>query len=566
MIRHEGPISGVAASEKYVATAGYDNQVILWDAKTKTSLARGLHDHLANRCQISKDQNYLLSASSDYTARLWKLPEMHLKVVFNDHTDDVEMASLSPCGELVATTSQDGIVRVFRKTGEILHRFIGHQGSVSACAWNQDSTSLVSVGDDGTIRTWNLSTASLELMVKPEDVQTDAVVMLPSGVIYAGNDQGEVLCISQGEVTRLKIHNSGIKNLTLNQDATMAVSLSYDRTLCILNLEGGLRVQAQIQVPAMIWARACTFRGQGELIFGTFGSSYASLDLKTQTWDLSQIQGTEALNALMISRHSIYTVGDSGQVRRMERCQLESSGRPSIVVSQLESLCNFIVPFGDRVICGGHLGKIYDAHSGRELLSLDVPINKGLQVADKLILAAYSGEIIVCKTLESGALQVVTRARVLKNAVKDLCADGNLVFCGGAAADIALFDLSTSQVLDRRLNAHDNIINSCAAMGNGRFATVSRDMKLKIWKGVELESTLSTPHDHSVKCSAATPDQRFVATGSYDGKIAIYDTELKQWSVFKRLSASGLSSLTYAGDHFWASSYQGQIHKVSVPC
>ena len=34
MIRHLGPISGIAAfGGKFVATAGYDNQVILWDPR-----------------------------------------------------------------------------------------------------------------------------------------------------------------------------------------------------------------------------------------------------------------------------------------------------------------------------------------------------------------------------------------------------------------------------------------------------------------------------------------------------------------------------------------------------
>jgi hypothetical protein len=54
MICHRSPISGIASIEnKYVATAGYDNQVIIWDAVTGQSLARGQHDHLANHVRFS---------------------------------------------------------------------------------------------------------------------------------------------------------------------------------------------------------------------------------------------------------------------------------------------------------------------------------------------------------------------------------------------------------------------------------------------------------------------------------------------------------------------------------
>lgn len=40
-MKHIGPISGVAAFKgKWIATAGYDNQVILWDAATGKPVSR----------------------------------------------------------------------------------------------------------------------------------------------------------------------------------------------------------------------------------------------------------------------------------------------------------------------------------------------------------------------------------------------------------------------------------------------------------------------------------------------------------------------------------------------
>src|SRR5579883_2794411 len=82
MIKHTSPISGIATyKNQFVATAGYDNRVILWEAKTKTSIACGFHDHLVNQCQFSSDGKYLVSSSSDYSARLWSIPEMKLIAV-----------------------------------------------------------------------------------------------------------------------------------------------------------------------------------------------------------------------------------------------------------------------------------------------------------------------------------------------------------------------------------------------------------------------------------------------------------------------------------------------------
>lgn len=97
MIQHRGPISGIAAwQDTYVATAGYDNQVICWDQRTGQALSRSVHDHLANQCVFSPDGRHLLTSSSDYTARLWTVPDLRLVAVFADQADDVEMSVFHP--------------------------------------------------------------------------------------------------------------------------------------------------------------------------------------------------------------------------------------------------------------------------------------------------------------------------------------------------------------------------------------------------------------------------------------------------------------------------------------
>lgn len=90
MYRHTAPVSGVATiGNQWVLTAGYDNRVILWDAKTKSPVNRVFHDHLANQCSFSPCGKFIATVSSDYTCRIWSFPKMHLKGVIQSHTDDV---------------------------------------------------------------------------------------------------------------------------------------------------------------------------------------------------------------------------------------------------------------------------------------------------------------------------------------------------------------------------------------------------------------------------------------------------------------------------------------------
>jgi len=63
-MKHTAPISSVATWGSYVATGGYDNRVILWNATTRKALAQGWHDHLVNHCAFSSNGGSALVAST----------------------------------------------------------------------------------------------------------------------------------------------------------------------------------------------------------------------------------------------------------------------------------------------------------------------------------------------------------------------------------------------------------------------------------------------------------------------------------------------------------------------
>ncbi|NJL23723.1 MAG: WD40 repeat domain-containing protein [Calothrix sp. SM1_5_4] len=474
--------------------------------------------------------------------------------------------AFSPCQTRIATTSQDGRVRIFELSGELLWTFDAHQGCASACAWSQDGLRLVSSGDDGSIRIWNVESGVMENELRPSEMQTDCVVIDAEGIVYTGNDHGEIYRISGSGLTNIKVHRAGIKNLCISHDGKLLVSMSYDRDLALIDIAAGdLRIRNKVHIPGSIWVRACAFQNSDRLVFGTFGSTYASLDLKTLSWDFDRIGPTDCLNALHLSGSTLYAVGDSGQVRQSPVSGprgLLKSIKPGLSVAEMGSLCNFITEYNGQLVTGGHLGDVFDAHTGEVLLSLKGPINKAIQAHGFLVLATYVGELAICRSRGDGSLELVGVFKALTNAIKDLCTEGKQIFCAGAAADIALFDLEQRSLVGRRDRAHDNIVNSCAALGEGRFATVSRDLHLKIWHGLELEKDLLTPHDHSIKCMAVSHDKRYLATCSYDGKVAVLDRHDLSWPVFRRLTAAGISSVTFAESSFWAASYDGQVFQV----
>ncbi len=549
MIQHRGPISGVAAGPgSHVATAGYDNRVILWHGREAVSV--GSHDHLANQCSFSPCGTMLVSAGSDYTARLWSLPELRLRAVFDGHDDDVEAAEFDPAGLRVATASRDCGVRVFALDGRLLLRMSGHDADVLSVSWCDDGRALVSSGDDGTVRRWCASTGALLGTFGLDGVETDTVVVGPKGSLLAGNDRGEIVVLGSSATRRVQGHDAGVKRLALDRNGGRLLSASYDRTMCVWQLAGGnLQLERRVALPPIVWARSAAFDDRGGVVMGTFGSSFARYCPSEDQWDLEGVADTAVINAVLQFDGSVYTVGDAGRV-----------ARDGMVVSALGSLCNFLCSWQGRLVTGGHLGVMFDARTGERLVEHDRPLNCATALPNgELVVGTYTGEGLVLR-VRSGAVEIARVLQLHAQAVKGLAYGGGALFSVSAAGDATRYELDTgtSQTF---AGAHDRIANGATALPDGRFATVSRDRSLRLWSGANAVC-YPTPHDHSVKCVASSRDGRWIATGSYDGSLAVFDVEAGAFVARLRPTTAGISCVTpgTGPDDFLAAAYEGTVH------
>ncbi|HEY0167844.1 MAG TPA: WD40 repeat domain-containing protein [Jatrophihabitans sp.] len=565
-IAHRSPISGVACwRDRYVATAGYDNQVILWEAETGVPLARVLHDHLANQCAFSPDGRWLVSSSSDYSARLWSVPDLRLHAVMDAHEDDVEMSVFHPTRELIATASRDHLVRVFDYRGNVVASLAGHTADVISVEWSADGAELISSSDDGTIKRWSVAHGTLLSDIDMDQVETDTIVLSADGTIYAGNDAGEVVTVRpDGSRTVTMAHDAGVKRLVLGSAQGLLVSLSYDRTARLWNVTGDEIVAvSDTSIPEDVWARSCAFGAGTTLVFGTFGSRYRTFDYATGKWDEAPIAPTFGVNAAI-------AYGDAGEALAIGDAGITwiDSERGRQEVAQMGSLCNFLTPVEDLVLTGGQLGRVFDALTGRVLHQHRSPLNCGTAFdrADGryAVVGAYTGEGLLFR-VEGDRAEHVQDLPLLQNAIKGVAAGENLLFAVCADYSVTWWDLASMTEVRTLRMAHDRIVNGCVSLGGDRFASVSRDMTLRIWEPDGQSRVVPTPHKNSVKCVSANADGSIIATGSYGGAVALYDAVNDRWYPTLRPTTSGISTLAYdpAANTFLASSYDGTVYRLT---
>lgn len=561
---HSSPISSIAAHKKYIATSGYDNQIILWSKENKDFIARGVHDHLANKVVFSPDGNYILSASSDYTVRLWSVPEMRLKIVFDGHNDDVENICFSNNGQKIATASRDRKVRVFNVNGNLMHTLVGHSADALSVVWSKDDQQLISSGDDGTIRIWDVESGKEIQNFSFDEVETDTCSIL-NGYIYAGNDKGEIIIIKihTGEIIKkIKAHESGIKSIVIHEGFKLLLSSSYDKKIILWNIDaisGNIIEEKIIDSNPMIWLRATVIVDQKLLAFGTFGTCYATYNLQTSEWNFSKVENTLGKNAILAVDGEIFSVGDAGIVYKSDTFYSEPG-----------SLCNFLVNVYDKVYTGGQTGQLFDASTGKIVYEHRSPLNCGTVFHNDgqtfLVIGSYTGEGILFK-FQDGNLNFIKNIEIHSNAIKGITSNSKYLFSVSANRDVAYYDLHTLKCIKYIHHGHTLIANGCDYQDEHRFVSISRDRVLRIWENFELSKEVNTPHTHSIKCIKAANNKRhLIATGSYNGLFCIYNLKTNEWVIIKRLTSSGISSLSYdeATNNFLASSYNGKIYYIQI--
>lgn len=244
---HPGGVKAITLHPdgKRVATLSYDNQARVWDLAQEKELTkfkgRGQTDGgpIGRSLAFSPDGQHLLTHGEKRgTLAVWDLASGQLLRTFDSASQDLNGASYSPDGTLIAAGNIDTIVRVWNAaTGELVHKLTGHTERVWSTGFSSDGKILATAGADAHVKLWNVADGSLRADLVGH---TDTVTWL------SFSPDGRTVASTGGDTT-VKVWDSltGQLKTTLlgHTDYNYCVAFSPDgQTLASGGLDNSIRV------------------------------------------------------------------------------------------------------------------------------------------------------------------------------------------------------------------------------------------------------------------------------------------------------------------------------------
>ncbi len=296
--------------------ASASDDLALWDVVSGRLLTAVSQPSWVTALAFRPDRRVVATGHDDGILRLWEVaqrkgsdplnsggltPFFQLLCELDGHEGAISALAFDPEGKRLASASEDKVIYLWDvETSKLLGLLAGHTDRIQALVWHPQGNRLISAGWDSTARVWDATTLEPVLIFNGHATQVTAMAITAEGRLLACADSQNAVLVwdfnTHRLCHRLEGHLGPITALACAPDARRLASGGSDRMIHVWDLHDGQPSipKSAVSAPAQIGGRhqgiGLAVNQDGTRLANTFGSimqvwDTATAQLVTQTED-----------------------------------------------------------------------------------------------------------------------------------------------------------------------------------------------------------------------------------------------------------------------------------------